>query len=241
MASHQQITSSPSASTALIGLETWRRLLDHPAFVLDVLVNVDSSDGMGKDEGNLSNPHDSGRCGWTYMLGLRRSSQEMEATATACGSDSRGISTNYEYCLRLHLRRGAHKAYSLSPSPGQIPHQCPQSSLKLKEDFNRREGTAVGTRLLLSDDAINIWEFRLGTEERCQFHRHTIPYFFTNLTYSMTQELDKEGKKVGNVRKQEIGQTFFVEDKDLGQHAVRNVGGGEFIQFVVEMKEIGLT
>ena len=53
---------------------------------------------------------------------------------------------------------------------------------------------SVGTTLLYSDDVLlKIWEFRLAPGERCDFHRHFHPYFFLNLTESVTQELDRDG------------------------------------------------
>lgn len=36
----------------------------------------------------------------------------------------------------------------------------------------------VGTRLLLSDDRVKVWEIKLEPGERAPFHRHTHTYFY---------------------------------------------------------------
>ncbi len=96
--------------------------------------------------------------------------------------------------------------------------------------------TNIGTRLLLSDDVVNIWEFCIEPGERCAFHYHTLPYLFINLTKSLTQALDIEGRPSGKPSLQKVGQMTFVDERSLGSHGVRNVGEETFLQFVVEFK-----
>lgn len=94
----------------------------------------------------------------------------------------------------------------------------------------------VGTRLLLSDDLVDIWEFRLQPGESCAFHTHIRPYFFTNIGTSDTIELDHLGARVGEASRQVRGQTIFVPKERLGSHGVVNVGQSTFLQFIVEFK-----
>lgn len=98
----------------------------------------------------------------------------------------------------------------------------------------------VGTSLLLSDDLVNVWEFRLRPGESFEFHTHTHAYMFTNLATSETIELDEAGAKVGEARRQVDGQTVFVQRDALGSHGVLNSGETTFLQFIVELKQQGV-
>lgn len=95
---------------------------------------------------------------------------------------------------------------------------------------------AVGTRLLYTDNQVNIWEFCIKPGERCHYHKHHLPYLYTNLTESLTQELDQDGKVVADPRLQKLNQTTFLTKKELGEHAVLNVGNTLLLQFIVELK-----
>jgi len=96
------------------------------------------------------------------------------------------------------------------------------------------DDSSVGTQVLYRDDVVCIWEFRLQPQARCQYHRHTHPYVYFNLTESLTQELNQQGDRVGAPRLQRKGQSTLVRADQLGEHAVVNVGEGTFLQFIVE-------
>ncbi len=103
-------------------------------------------------------------------------------------------------------------------------------------------GGAVGTRLLLSDETVNVWEFALAPGEECAFHTHRLPYFFTNLTASLTLALARDGTPVGAPTPQRAGQTTLVSRASLpASHGVRNVGDARFLQFIVEFKRGAVT
>ena len=106
---------------------------------------------------------------------------------------------------------------------------------------NSRQGsgnTSIGTRLLLSDDLVQIWEFRLDPHECCPFHCHSLEYFFINLAVSETLEMDSDGNAVDNIpRSQTENQITFVPYQDLGAHGVKNVGTSVFQQFIDESKD----
>jgi hypothetical protein len=96
---------------------------------------------------------------------------------------------------------------------------------------------SIGTRLLLyTNESVNIWEFHLEPRSRCSYHRHHLPYFYTDLTESLTQELTQQDEIAAPPRLQKMNQTRFVRPELLGEHAVINVGDGPFLQFVVELK-----
>jgi len=94
----------------------------------------------------------------------------------------------------------------------------------------------VGTSLLLTDSFVDIWEFRLAPGESCAFHTHTRPYVFTNLAVSDTVELDARGGRVGEARRQVVGDTVLVSQEALGSHGVLNSGDSTFLQFILEFK-----
>ena len=94
----------------------------------------------------------------------------------------------------------------------------------------------VGTQLLYTDESDNIWEFHLEPRSRCRYHRHHLPYFYTNLTEILTQELTQQDEIAAPSRLKKMNQTTFVHPENLGEHAVVNVGDGPFLQFIVELK-----
>ena len=161
-----------------------------------------------------------------------------ETTATRDSSFTYWLSYNKEYhalsvlrgfnppesdrllCLQLHVRSTTTTS---------------TSSISSDEQENRKYSN-VGTKLLHSDEFVNIWEFRLTPQERCHFHVHKFHYCFTNLTESTTQALDEKGEFVGDPSSQVQGQTIYVTKDLLGEHAVLNVGSTTFLQFIVEFK-----
>ena len=95
----------------------------------------------------------------------------------------------------------------------------------------------IGTKLLLEDDIVKIWEFKLDPGHSCPFHVHRLPYLFLNLAVSRTEALLEDGNTDGSQpRMQEKDELTFVRSEFLGKHGVRNVGDAVFQQFIVEMK-----
>jgi hypothetical protein len=101
---------------------------------------------------------------------------------------------------------------------------------------NNDNTSNVGTKLLFQDSLVNVWEFRLAPQERCQFHVHRLRYCFTNLKESTTQALDEKGAESDVPNHLKRGQTIYVNEESLGSHAVQNVGSTIFLQFIVEFK-----
>lgn len=110
-------------------------------------------------------------------------------------------------------------------------------SLIKKNESETQTPVGVGTRLLYTDENVNVWEFFIPPGDCCHYHKHTLPYFYINLTESLTQELDAEGNVAAPPRLQKLDQTTFVPKDKLGQHAVVNLGDQPFLQFIVELKK----
>ena len=94
----------------------------------------------------------------------------------------------------------------------------------------------VGTTLLLSNDLVNVWDFRIAAGQQCHLHQHLLDYFFVNLKVSQTQALDEANLVNGAVQVQEAMQLTYVELASPAVHAVLNVGTEEFKQIIVEFK-----
>lgn len=165
-----------------------------------------------------------------YWMMLESSAGELLVSKNEFPDNSRG-----DQVFRLSFLSPASASASTSATgSGVNKSQTPPPSHALEVDSGG-VSTKVGTKLLFYDDKVCIWEFRIQPQERCQYHRHLRPYVYFNLTESLTQELDKEGKAIPSPpRRQLEGQSTFVTVDQLGEHAVHNVGDGVFLQFIVE-------
>ncbi|CAE8695204.1 unnamed protein product, partial [Polarella glacialis] len=104
-------------------------------------------------------------------------------------------------CLSAYWLKDGGKSLPLSASVATPPLAAPGGKAALLLQLRSRplrprtaeaavRGEAgIGTRLLLSDSKVNILEFLLGPGEECAFHRHRLPYLFTNFSNSFTQSL----------------------------------------------------
>jgi len=100
---------------------------------------------------------------------------------------------------------------------------------------NNKHDAPIGTRLLLQDELVKIWEFSISPGDSCPYHRHQFPYLFLNLQVSVTQSLGPNGEPdATSPRMQQQDQVTFVPTQQLGAHGVLNVGDGLFQQFIVE-------
>lgn len=192
------------------------RLLDAEPCTLDVISSSSSS-----AETTVLTSRDGS---FTYWLSYKLSynNKEDHALSVLRGFNpppqTRTSAADHLLCLQLRVQSTSSSTTTTSNS---------------SDEYNSND---VGTKLLHSDEFVNIWEFRLAPQERCDFHVHKFHYCFTNLTESTTQALDEQGKFVGDPSLQVQGQTSYVTKDLLGEHAVVNVGSTIFLQFIVEFK-----
>ena len=147
------------------------------------------------------------------------------------------------------------EAFSIDPFNGGAPADAVYV-MEIKSNFSREKrveaaqfvstleeglppiaSSNVGTSLLYSNSYLKVWDFIIAPGEICHLHRHTKNYFFLNLAKSTTQGLDQSGNLLGVPSVQKAGQVTFVDLKG-GEaiHAVKNLGGAEFRQIIVELK-----
>jgi len=83
---------------------------------------------------------------------------------------------------------------------------------------------AVGTRLLLENERVKVWEIVLGPGERAPFHWHTQPYFYVCAAPGRVRTRFPNGHYVDG--DEEIGGVAFMEHSadDPGIHDLENVG-----------------
>lgn len=154
-----------------------------------------------------------------------------ETTVTRDGSFTYWLSYNKEYGA-LSVLRG----FTPPESDRLLCLQLRVRSRTASKSSDEHYSSNVGTKLLHCDEFVNIWEFRLASQERCHFHVHKFHYCFTNLTESTTQALDEKGECVGDPSLQVEGHTIYLAKDQLGKHAVLNVGSTTFLQFIIEFK-----
>jgi quercetin dioxygenase-like cupin family protein len=87
-----------------------------------------------------------------------------------------------------------------------------------------RANTDVGTRLLLHNDRVKVWEVRLAPGERGPFHAHTRRYFWTAVEAGRGRQRSPDGTY--KVRRYEVGDTLWAEHSpaDPMVHDLENVG-----------------
>jgi beta-alanine degradation protein BauB len=93
----------------------------------------------------------------------------------------------------------------------------------------------VGTRLLLSNDRVKVWEIVLGSGERVPFHWHTHPYFYVCTSPGRARTRFPNGYYVEG--DEDVGGVAFMEHSadDPGIHDLENVGDTTIRYTTVEL------
>jgi hypothetical protein len=83
---------------------------------------------------------------------------------------------------------------------------------------------AVGTALRYEDDRIRVWEVRLDPGERCPFHAHATPYFWTCVDAGVGRQRSPDGTVI--VRRYAVGDTLLSDHAPQAPmlHDLENVG-----------------
>jgi quercetin dioxygenase-like cupin family protein len=94
---------------------------------------------------------------------------------------------------------------------------------------------AVGTRLLLENERLRVWEVRLEPGARAPFHRHVRPYFWSCVDAGTGRQ--RHGDGTVRVRRYREGETEFWlhSPEDDRVHDLENVGDGVLRFVTVEL------
>ncbi|KAL3670131.1 hypothetical protein V7S43_004446 [Phytophthora oleae] len=95
---------------------------------------------------------------------------------------------------------------------------------------------SVGSRLLLSNEYVNLWDFHVPARTSCELHEHLYPYVFFNRTACKTQGLDATLQPSGPVTSFATCEFRCVQvnESERHVHAFRNPGDDDVQQYIVE-------
>ncbi|RLN92789.1 hypothetical protein BBJ28_00012993 [Nothophytophthora sp. Chile5] len=97
----------------------------------------------------------------------------------------------------------------------------------------------IGSRLLLANAFVNVWDFHVPPLSSCELHEHLHPYVFINRTTCQTQGLDAELQPAGPATTFNARDFRYVEvagDATAPSciHAFQNPGQDAVQQYIVE-------
>jgi hypothetical protein len=95
---------------------------------------------------------------------------------------------------------------------------------------------AIGTRLLLDNDHVTIFELRLDAGERAPFHIHDKPYFWTVVDAGRGRQRSADGS--WTIHEYRLGETAYKNPtpEDPLIHDLENVGESTLRFVTVELK-----
>ena len=95
---------------------------------------------------------------------------------------------------------------------------------EFENELAGRPNVDVGTRLLLSNDRVHVWEIVLAPGERAPFHLHRTPYFFVCVEAGRSRSRFPNGHYVDD--DSEVGDTVFldVSPDEPHVHDLENIG-----------------
>lgn len=94
---------------------------------------------------------------------------------------------------------------------------------------------AVGTKLLLENDRVRIWEIRLEPGERAPFHWHTTSYFFVCVEAGRSRSRFPNGFYMD--ADSDVGETIFLDiaPEEPHVHDLENIGATTLRYTTVEL------
>ena len=91
-------------------------------------------------------------------------------------------------------------------------------------ELQGEQNRAVGTKLLLENERVRVWEIRLEPGERAPFHWHTTPYFFVCVEAGRSRSRFPNGFYIDD--DSEVGDSVFLDltPEDPHVHDLENIG-----------------
>jgi hypothetical protein len=104
-------------------------------------------------------------------------------------------------------------------------------------ELESEPNTNVGTRLLLENDRVKVWEIVLAPGERAPFHRHTHTYFFVCAAPGRVRTRFPNGFYVDG--DSEAGECMYMDHSEAepGIHDLENIGTTTVRYTTVELLE----
>jgi beta-alanine degradation protein BauB len=102
-----------------------------------------------------------------------------------------------------------------------------------------RELGDVGTRLLLEDERVRVWEVRLPPGEEGAVHRHTLDHLLVQVAgdrIAVVPERDSEGP-FREYLEADVVPGAVVAVARGGVERAKNVGEAPYVEIVVELKD----
>jgi len=97
----------------------------------------------------------------------------------------------------------------------------------------------IGTKLLLEDDRVRVWEVRLAPGEEGAVHRHTADHLLIQVAgdrIAVVPEPDSEGPFRTYFEADVIPGAVVAVSRG-GVEAARNVGAEPYVEVIVELKD----
>lgn len=98
----------------------------------------------------------------------------------------------------------------------------------------------VGTRLLLENDRVRVWEVRLAPGEEGGVHRHLLDHLLVQVAgdrIAVVPEPDSEGP-FRKYLEADVVPGAVVEVRRGGIETARNVGKEPYVEVVIELKDM---
>lgn len=90
----------------------------------------------------------------------------------------------------------------------------------------------IGTRMMVANDLVNIWEVALAPGELQPWHRHSYPYVVVVLEDSRSQITDQYGQ----IHTPGSGRGTVVFDPGGAVHKLQNIGDARLLDRLIEFK-----
>jgi len=91
----------------------------------------------------------------------------------------------------------------------------------------------VGSRIILENDLVRVWEVQLAAGERLSMHHHTLPYLIIPLEVAHNRLISIDG--TAQDIEEVVGQIVFREAGQI--HELHNVGTTHYRNLLVEIKK----
>ena len=96
--------------------------------------------------------------------------------------------------------------------------------------------SSVGTRLLLENDSVRVWDLQLAPGESTGQHRHEHDYFYVVIGDGVLQRVDPDGTE-HPPKAMADGEVHFRRVNGDSVHAAVNAGESTWRNIVVELKQ----